>query len=852
MLSSRFLSPIRRQRLSTFPIYDLRAFHALSSHRPQLRRLDSYNGRRTNVSEAGEDDSGHILTKQNEGIFFFDNIFPLRLQWLAKIPFLNPDRSIPDLLKRVNNPNAALSDPAGIIQLAMPSSLPLTVTEIIPRVRDGGAYVKFSHDSSISPESLESALKGHLKEKPIRPWFNPFRRVTALLVQGKPWIEDLYRIPSSRLKVEFLPTSPEASAAELSQETLFSLFRKFGKLAEITPQPPDSKIVPRYAIIDYERKRFGCMAKNCMHGYILPESGGGGKTGTRLNVRYEARQKSHWYSSWITNHPRIAIPIIVAVLTSLAVVIFDPIRVFSIKSHITHGLSVSEITDQPIVKWVKKQLLRGYNYIRFNKAHSEDDSPRIVWEDRQAQIQQVQTWLIETADTFIVVHGPRGAGKREFVMDEVLKDRRNKLLIDCKRVQEARGEARTISAAAAEVGYRPVFTWMNSISSLIDLAAMGTIGTKTGFSETLESQLGRIWNLTATALKETALANRKADDKDAQLADDEWLEAHPEHRPVVVIDNFLHKAHEGNSSLIYDKLAEWGALLTSSNIAHVIFLTANVSFSKSLGKALPDRIFRQITLGDCSPEVAKRVVISRLEASNDLEATEDEKKKKQLQANKMRADLGELDGVISVLGGRLTDLDFLARRIRSGESPGSAVRQMIEQSASEILKIYLIDTEATPREWNPQQAWLLIKELAANESLRYNEVLLMDSFKSNGDRILQALEQAELITITATNGRPQTIKPGKPVYQAAFEYLTADEVLKARLDLAIVKDLIGSESATVDKCEKELQVLAGLPNAPDLRPRIHYLLRKVLKSQSEIDKLEARAGVLKKVIKEKW
>ncbi|RMZ78244.1 hypothetical protein DV737_g3970, partial [Chaetothyriales sp. CBS 132003] len=849
MLSRRLLSPLRQQPLPTFPNYNFAAFHVLASHRPHLQRLCPHHGRRTAASEAGEDDSGHISTKQNEGIFFFDNIFPLRLQWLTRIPFLNPDQSIPELLKRVNNPNMALSDPAGIIQRAVPSSMPVKITEIIPRVREGGAYVKFSHDSHIKPEELEGTLKAYLQEKPIRPWFNPVRQVRAFLVRGKPWIEDLYRIPSSRLKVEFLPTSPENSAAELTQETLYSLFRKFGKLAEITPQPTDSKVVPRYAMIDYERKRFGSMAKNCMHGYVLPESEGGGKTGTRLKVSYEPKYKAHWYTSPITDHPRIAIPILVAILTSLAVAIFDPIRVFSIKTHITHGMSVSEITDQPIVKWLKRQILRGYDYIRFRKPRLEDDSPRIIWEDRQAQIQQLQTWLIETADTFIVVHGPRGAGKREFVMEEALKGRHNKLLIDCKRVQEARGDSATIAAAASEVGYRPVFTWMNSISSLIDLAAMGTIGTKTGFSETLESQLVKIWSLTATALKETALSNRKRDDKDAQLADDDWLEAHPEHRPVVVIDNFFHKSNEGNASLVYDKLAEWGAILTSSNTAHVIFLTADVSFSKSLSKALPDRIFRQITLGDCTPEVAKKLVVRQLDATNDQEPAEGEKT---LTSRQMRADLDELDGVINVLGGRLTDLEFLARRIRSGESPGSAVRQIIEQSASEILKMYLIDTESAPREWNAQQAWLLIKELAANESLRYNEVLLKETFKSNGDRVLRALEQAELITITATNGRPQTIKPGKPVYQAAFEYLTADEVLKARLDLAIVKDLIASENATVDKCEKELQVLAGLPNAPDLRPRIRYLLVNALKSQHEIEKLEAQAGGLKKILKEKW
>jgi hypothetical protein len=39
------------------------------------------------------------------------------------------------------------------------------------------------------------------------------------------------------------------------------------------------------------------------------------------------------------------------------------------------------------------------------------------------------------------------------------------------------------------------------------------------------------------------------------LADDDWLEAHPERRPVVVIDNFLHKSQEGG--IVYDKLAEW-------------------------------------------------------------------------------------------------------------------------------------------------------------------------------------------------------------------------------------------------------------------------------------------------------
>lgn len=178
-----------------------------------------------------------------------------------------------------------------------------------------------------------------------------------------------------------------------------------------------------------------------------------------------------------------------------------------------------------------------------------------IWEDRKDNIEQIKTWLMETADTFIVVQGPRGSGKRELVVDQALKHRKNKLVIDCKPIQEARGDSSTISAAAAEVGYRPVFSWMNSISGLVDLAAQGATGVKTGFSETLDNQLAKIWNNTATALKQIALEGRSKDDKDANLSDDEYMEAHPERRPVVVIDNFLHKTQEG--TVVYDKIAEW-------------------------------------------------------------------------------------------------------------------------------------------------------------------------------------------------------------------------------------------------------------------------------------------------------
>ncbi|KAK8160488.1 mitochondrial escape protein 2 [Phyllosticta citrichinensis] len=483
--------------------------------------------------------------------------------------------------------------------------------------------------------------------------------------------------------------------------------------------------------------------------------------------------------------------------------------------------------------------------------HNPDDDAGMdaIWDDRKENIDQIRAWLMEDHDTFIIVQGPRGSGKKELI-DEALKHRRHKVTIDCKPIQEARSESATISAAAGQVGYRPVFSWMNSFSGMVDLAAQGAAGVKTGFSETLDGQLDKIWNTTSYALRGIALEGRKKDDKDANLSDDEWLEAHSERRPVVVIDNFLYKGQE--DGLLFDKISEWAARITNANLAHVIFLTHDSSFSKSLGKALPNRVFRQISLSDCSPDVAKRFVIKHLDAADD-DDVESIGEHKKLTRSQRRKDLNELDECISALGGRLTDLEFLARRIKGGETPKKAVSQIIEQSASEIIKLYITGLDGSSRRWTPEQAWLLIKQLAQQETLKYNAILLNDLYKSEGEQVLQALEQAELITISSANGRPTSIKPGKPVYQSAFKKLTDDRVLKARLDLAIMAEQTKIENKSIDKYETELRLLGELPKQPyEISPRIQWLLGKIATAQAKIEAYETEVGQLKKVLLEEY
>ncbi|KAJ5145604.1 uncharacterized protein N7515_000168 [Penicillium bovifimosum] len=781
--------------------------------------------------------SGHIPVGENEGIIYINNIFPHRLQWLMRGP-LSHIQPFEGLLAKFNNPGVAAANPTSIIKKAIPKDLDLEIKDVVTRYKEGGAFVKYAPKSKMSDETIKNAIHEHLKNNPIKPWFNPFLKVDADLVRGTPWIEDLYRIPSQTLKVEFLSTSPDTSGAELTQESLYSLFRPYGKILDIQSQPSDSKVEPRYATLLFERPRFAVMARNCMHGFVVSEAGGGGKSGTKFKINYERKIKLSMIKDWILNHPRLVIPAIAALIATITVIIFDPIRTFFITLKIKSSFQGEE---NPVLEWVRRQASKA-NMFSFGKRRSDPRGLAAIWEDRQNDIAQLRAWLTETADTFIVVHGPRGSGKRELVLEQSLKDHKYKVVIDYKQIQDARGDTAKISRAAAQVGYRPIFSWMNSISSFIDLAAQGMIGTKAGFSETLDAQLSKIWQNTAVALKRVAMEGRRKDDKDANLSEDEYLEAHPEKRAVVVIDNFVSDEAD---NVVLDKLTEWAAGLTSSNIAHVVFLTTDSSFAKPLSKAMPNQVFRTIALGDCSLEVGRRFVLSHLDAEAEAGNNEGE------QHVKRKDTLSGLDDCIKVLGGRVTDLEFMAHRIEAGETPEAAVNRIVEQSASELLKIFILGMDTASPQWTREQAWYLIKSLAQSKDglLLYNKVLLGDLFKANGEATLRALEQAELISIGTDQGFPRYIKPGKPVHRAAFQRLVENKTLQGRLDLLILSQLISNENSSIAKYEAELQGLGTLPKYPkELSSRIEWLLGKIHGSQFKILKYERESASLSKAL----
>ena len=170
--------------------------------------------------------------------------------------------------------------------------------------------------------------------------------------------------------------------------------------------------------------------------------------------------------------------------------------------------------------------------------------------------------------------------------------------------------------------------------------------------------------------------------------------------------------------------------------------------------------------------------------------------------------------------------------------------------------MFLLTVGKGETKYSTEQAWYLIKSLAEDDVLRYNQVLLSNTFTSsltpsasNAETALESLSAAELICIKTHNGRPQLIKAGKPVYQAAFKRLTEDRVLKSRLDLAILTELSKIETKNIDKYETELNMLGSLPKQPrEVGPRVQFLLGKLAASQVKIQAWEKEMAGLKTVL----
>jgi hypothetical protein len=274
----------------------------------------------------------------------------------------------------------------------------------------------------------------------LQGWQRIAGRGRVWIVRGRQWTEDLNRFPSSRLRVEF-------DGPDVSQEMLYRLFRPYGRLTEIVPPSPVPAGALRFAMLSFSRISTTVAANNCMHGFLSPtktadydlqraayaggnESQQGSSSSdsgskipmSRLRLYYERPLKAHYVRTWMSDHPRIVLPVIAFLVATLSYTFFDPIRAFFIRSHVEGMFNLEQYSAVKFLRdnvWLPLSKVVGSRKAKHRR--NVDDLGRASWRDRLEAERNVERWLSEFPSTFVVITGPPGSGKHDLV-NRIIQD----------------------------------------------------------------------------------------------------------------------------------------------------------------------------------------------------------------------------------------------------------------------------------------------------------------------------------------------------------------------------------------------------------------------------------------------
>ncbi|KIY67682.1 exonuclease [Cylindrobasidium torrendii FP15055 ss-10] len=738
------------------------------------------------------------------------------------------------------------------------------VESIEPHQKDGGVFVKFSYVASeqVDAQTIERELQQALQRKSMPTWLGtPGGR--PWLVKGGPWIEDMNRYPSSILKVSF-------DGPDVNEETLYRTLRPFGRIKELSPPTPGAAGLLRFSTATFSRTHSAAIARNVLHGYSIPS----GTSVTTLRTSYQAPIQAHAIRDFMGKHPKIVLPVLFTLLATITYAIFDPVRTLLVQGKVEQWF---DLRENEVYLW-----LRTNTFDRIYSTSLPHGSSGDVWKERKDAEEAIEAYLRDLPTTVAFVHGPQGSGKTTMLNSMLHGSERRVLTVDCLALLKATSDTQLVDALANQTGYWPVFSFFNSVSNLIDLASVGLIGQKAGFSSSLTEQLHDILSVTTEALSNVGSSHRRKTDKQAKKAekakkatpprpsndttsvsekaaaglsensadsDVSPPTSHHNHAspeavsslPIVIIKNYQLKGGPLRDETL-TAIASWAATLAENRIAHVIVVSDNRENMKRIAKALPAKPLVVIGLDDADSESAMAFVQQKLkDADVNVE----------LNANQAK--------VVEKLGGRASDLETLIHKIRSGLTVEDAVEDIINRGVGEIQKSAFGDDaeDAKNLPWTRQQAWAVLRKLAKSPEISYSELLLDFPFKGD-EQPLRNMEQAELISMgTEKSGRPSTVRPGKPIYRSVFQRLVQDPGFQASQDLAFNEKIIASSDATVKSCEDELSRLrdmgadsgwTGTFGVGVLSSRMNYLLEKMKDAQAKIEKLEKDNKGLKKVL----
>ncbi|KAL7753995.1 mitochondrial escape protein 2 [Sorochytrium milnesiophthora] len=763
-------------------------------------------------------------------VVFFDNLFPIkRNRWDFRPHLAKTDKTA--LMKYLTTQ---------LLPHELPRSVKYSVEQVIPRVKDGGMFVKFAIDGGTQEvaETMMTKINEYLRSRSLT-WLEMFRgRRRAFLVQGEMFNEDIRTLtPSHRLRVEFW-------GPDLSIERLYDVYRKYGRITDIVLPSPASKELPRTAFIQFSKMKASTSARNCTFNMRIGD--------TIVKTGYEKLIKTRFIMNWLTSHPRVTLPAAAALLVTLLFAIFDPIRIFFIESKVRQRFDLASYLPRSIVrrlglgeiKWVRESDTLNKIFGAPEGEQAEKEAARQFegfelddFNGGDALLPKLKMKLYEKPDTFMVIVGPSGSGKSELAF-LATEDAPYRMIIDCEEIMtRANKDNELLTHLAQQVGYFPVFPFMVLLTDLLDRAVAATTGTKAGISSTTENQLKMILDCAAVALSRIVSEHRTEEQHHGSSSSshhgphDDRARMYPRY-PVVVLDNFLKDKPGKDFSYIYNMLAEWGAWLVENQIAHVLVVGGTgqrgggeVGVRRVLGKALPTKTFEVITLSDMNEWMTRRYVSIQLEQD----------------------DTPNMDAIVANVGGRVKDIELLVQKVKSGMTVPDAIEDLVTKSIIEIHKHGFGEDldDKNNISWTPAQLWYIIKQFGSSTQISYDAVRFAPVFKGDEGPI-RAMERAELITLAFHNGRPVSIRPNKPLYLTAIRRMISDERFTASMDSLLLKTLLEAETAKLLKTEEEVYKIRKAYSASrDREPaemlrRMEFLLSQLSDSQNKIETFTAQ------------
>ncbi|ORX41627.1 hypothetical protein BCR36DRAFT_375109 [Piromyces finnis] len=449
-----------------------------------------------------------------ENVLWFDNVFPLKI---SRFDFRNLFITKGRQIRMMENAKKRF------LPSAFPSYFELNGIE--PSVKEGGIFVRYSYNGD--KDEILKAIRDNLLEK--NPWsICNGRKVRVFEVEGVPFVEDVDSIyPSTRLLIDFKGQS-------LDRETLFRHFRKFGPIVEISSKKNDDK-----ARIIFKSRRSATSAKICLNDCVID--------GTKITIQYD----------------NLTLPIAVGGIIILGYYVLDPIRIFFVVNKFTgrYNFYKSKRLRRRKVGWNPAMLVK-----LLEKSH--DDDEKKLTEEQEENLQQIESYLKENPETFILINGPSGSGKTALVQ-ELIKDINNYVIIDCEALAMQPDSSKMLSNFASQIGVFPTVS-TGVISNLFDTLLMNSLGQKNSSASNSQSKFNEILELLSIAInKINQNINLKNDDKNIN------------NHPVIIIKDYLGK-EKSKHQFIYEHLAEWAATITELQAAHVIFVSPNNAALKKL------------------------------------------------------------------------------------------------------------------------------------------------------------------------------------------------------------------------------------------------------------------------------